>query len=216
MAYIYIIKNDINDKVYIGKTNFSIKKRWTEHLMSSTKKRTEKRPLYNAMCKYGKEHFWIEVIEECSVEDSSDREKYWINFYNSYINGYNATLGGDGKAYLDYKKILYYYDTTNMNVKKKKKKCNCSPDSVYNIVYQYRSDVDFNQRAKQQQKDQHGKKVKCVELNIIFDSLIEAATYMKQIGKCNATRLKSGPYQHIGDVCKGKRKTAYTYHWCFV
>ena len=38
-------------------------------------------------------------------------EKFWINFYNSYgSSGYNATLGGDGKNFLDYEKILFLCD----------------------------------------------------------------------------------------------------------
>lgn len=57
MAYIYIIKNDINNKVYIGKTRLSIQQRFKEHIWDSRRKRCEKRPLYNAMNKYGLEHF---------------------------------------------------------------------------------------------------------------------------------------------------------------
>ena len=53
MAYIYKITNDINDKIYIGKTNFSIEKRFQEHCKDAFRKRNEKRPLYNAMKKYG-------------------------------------------------------------------------------------------------------------------------------------------------------------------
>jgi len=32
MGYIYIIKNDINDKIYIGQTSRSIEVRWKEHV----------------------------------------------------------------------------------------------------------------------------------------------------------------------------------------
>lgn len=76
MAYIYKIYNDINEKVYIGKTNYSIQKRFQEHCRDSKKDKDERRPLYNAMNKYGIEHFFIEEIEECSIEDSGNREKY--------------------------------------------------------------------------------------------------------------------------------------------
>ena len=38
MAYIYKITNDINNKVYIGKTVKSIEKRWKEHCIDSKKK----------------------------------------------------------------------------------------------------------------------------------------------------------------------------------
>jgi group I intron endonuclease len=45
------------------------------------------------------------------------------------------------------------------------------------------------------------KKVRCIELNKIFNSAKEAADYLN-IG-----------YKHISSVCLGKRKTAEGYHW---
>ena len=76
MAYIYKITNLINNKIYIGKTNRTIEERFKEHCNEYKKERSEKRPLYNAMNKYGIENFKIEQIEECSLEESSDRESY--------------------------------------------------------------------------------------------------------------------------------------------
>ena len=38
MSYIYKISNDINDKVYIGKTNTTIQQRFQEHLQAETRK----------------------------------------------------------------------------------------------------------------------------------------------------------------------------------
>ena len=64
MAYIYQITNDVNQKIYIGKTENSIEKRFKEHCWDASRERNEKRPLYNAMRKYGVEHFHIELIEE--------------------------------------------------------------------------------------------------------------------------------------------------------
>lgn len=66
MAYIYIIENDINDKKYIGKTAFSIEKRWAEHCRDCKREHLEKRPLYRAMNKYGIQHFKIRELEFCS------------------------------------------------------------------------------------------------------------------------------------------------------
>ena len=63
MAYIYKIINDVNDKIYIGKTECSIEKRFKEHCKDAFKERNEKRPLYAAMKKYGIDHFHIEEIE---------------------------------------------------------------------------------------------------------------------------------------------------------
>ena len=95
MGYIYKIYNDINNKVYIGQTIRTIEVRWKQHLMDCDNA-NKQRHLYNAMKKYGKEHFFIEVIEEIDNNILNEREKYWIDYYDSYNNGYNSTLGGAG------------------------------------------------------------------------------------------------------------------------
>ena len=63
MAYIYQITNKINNKIYIGKTEFSIEKRFKEHCKDAYDNKKEKRPLYAAMRKYGIENFEISLIE---------------------------------------------------------------------------------------------------------------------------------------------------------
>ena len=107
MAFIYKIVNLVNDKIYVGKTNLpSIQDRFKQHKLDSSKMSLNKRPLYSAMRKYGCDNFSIELLEECDWKDADEREKYWINKLDSYRNGYNATLGGDGKAYFDHDKII--------------------------------------------------------------------------------------------------------------
>ena len=64
--------------------------------MRSVETLKEKRPLYWAIAKYGKDNFTIEQIEEVENDFLGEREMYWIHYYDSYNNGYNATLGGDG------------------------------------------------------------------------------------------------------------------------
>ena len=64
MAFIYKITTDINQKVYIGKTEQTVEKRFKEHCQDYKRKRCEKRPLYSAMKKYGIEHFHVELVEE--------------------------------------------------------------------------------------------------------------------------------------------------------
>ena len=59
-GYIYKITNLINQKAYIGKTTSTIEKRWKEHCQDYKRRQYEKRPLYDAMNKYGIENFSIE------------------------------------------------------------------------------------------------------------------------------------------------------------
>lgn len=84
MGYIYCITNLINGKQYVGKTTSTIEERFKEHCSDSRKERCNKRPLYDAMNKYGVENFKIEELEQ--IDDPtllSDREKYWIKELNT-------------------------------------------------------------------------------------------------------------------------------------
>lgn len=90
---IYIIKNDINDKVYIGQA-IDVKRRFQAHCKPSSAF-VENDLLAKAIQKYGKSHFWYEVLET-DIDNYNDREKYWIKFYNSIRpNGYNILNGGE-------------------------------------------------------------------------------------------------------------------------
>lgn len=91
---IYIIKNDINNKVYIGQTA-NPKQRW-EQYCSSVKHKPNAQVITKAMKKYGIEHFTMSILEQ-DVVNYDEREKYWIQKYNSLVpNGYNIAIGGDG------------------------------------------------------------------------------------------------------------------------
>lgn len=107
MGFIYKIYNDVNDKVYIGQTSGTIEERFKQHLKKVNSDDRKTYPLYNAMRKYGIEHFFIEQIEE--TDDLNAREIYWIKQFDSYNNGYNATLGGDGWVRTDYDLIVQLY-----------------------------------------------------------------------------------------------------------
>ena len=91
MGFIYKIWNEENDKLYIGQTSVGIKTRWSSHLKNYL---TNNAVIYRAMRKYGASIFHIEQIEECENSKLDEREKYWIEYYDSYKNGYNSTPGG--------------------------------------------------------------------------------------------------------------------------
>jgi group I intron endonuclease len=92
---IYKIINKINNKVYIGCTTKTIEKRYKSHLYRCFKKNYDSR-LYNSMRKYGIENFEIELLEECDIDSIYEIEKIYIQKFDSYKNGLNSTLGGEG------------------------------------------------------------------------------------------------------------------------
>ena len=97
MGYIYIIKNDLNNSVYIGQTSRNLEIRWKEHV------RHTDQVIGKAIAKYGREHFYIEQIEECDDNELDERERYWIQQYQSFENGYNTTTGGQDKREVTHK-----------------------------------------------------------------------------------------------------------------
>lgn len=58
-----------------------------------------------AIHKYGKNNFYIELLEECPISQLNEREQYWISYYDSYHNGYNLTLGGQNSNYFNIHKL---------------------------------------------------------------------------------------------------------------
>ena len=94
MGYIYKITNMLNGKVYIGQTIKTLEKRFSQHKNNYTKPYFSQLILYKAFNKYGIENFSFEGIEEVPNKDLDDREKYWIEYYDSYLDGYNSTIGG--------------------------------------------------------------------------------------------------------------------------
>ena len=105
---IYIIKNDINDKVYIGQS-INAEERFVQHCKPSSAK--DGSLIAKAIQKYGKEHFWMEILEK-QIKNYNEREIYWIETYNSLTpNGYNIQKGGENPP------VLYGIEHGNSSIK---------------------------------------------------------------------------------------------------
>ena len=88
---IYIIKNTVNNKVYIGQAKNSAE-RWMKHLSAARKGYPY--VIDQAIKKYGQDKFYYQILES-QITNYDEREKYWIKFYNSRVpNGYNVAEGG--------------------------------------------------------------------------------------------------------------------------
>lgn len=156
MGYIYIIKNTINDKVYIGQTTNTVEYRFHQHL-DNVERSYKQGHLYNAMRKYGKNNFFIEVIEQVHDKDLNEREKYWIKYYDSFNNGYNSTIGGDGNRKIEYEPIIedWYNGLSECEIRQKYNICETLMWKIlnlYNIPLEDRK-LRFAQ-SKQQNTDE--------------------------------------------------------------
>lgn len=106
-------------------------------------------------------------MEECPNELLNEKERYYIKQYNTYSQGYNLTLGGDDSDAL-----------------KRWRKEN--PDKAKDIALKNMEQCQkwcedhrkehLKQLALARQKgvDATKRKVRCIEQNLIFESLAEA------------------------------------------
>ena len=80
-------------RIYIGKST-DIKSRWQQHCKSAFHTGTISwAAIHDEMEKVGIDQFTFEVIERTSKENLTDREKFWIRFYDSDKTGYNMRVG---------------------------------------------------------------------------------------------------------------------------
>ena len=91
---IYMIKNKINGKVYIGQS-VDIKKRWSSHIRNLESGTHDN---FTLQCDYNKcklEGFQFEVLKELinpTQEELLVLETQYINKFNSTIHGYNKAI----------------------------------------------------------------------------------------------------------------------------
>ena len=219
---IYKYTNNINGNVYIGQSQ-DITARKNSHKNDALYGgKDENSPFHRAIRKYGIENFSFEILEECDKKDLNEREKYWINFYNSYHKGYNATSGGDHCEKEEGRPVLLYDLNGNFikeihNIAATARELNVSYNTVYNVLkeerkstkgYQirYKENDNFPNKINPYISRQGGSYV-VLQLdknnNILneYKSVNEAA---RQTG-CDSSA--------ISKVCRGKLKTTGGFKW---
>lgn len=142
--------------------------------------------MQSAWDKYGKESFSFNAVEECDVEDLNEREIYWIDQYDSYINknGYNLTLGGDGGRTIESETIEKIYDLYNNGFIAVE--ISEQLDIYIRTVHKYlkigTKNGLCNYDAKKDMLKLHSKKIICLNTKRIFDSVMEAENEYNIVG----------------------------------
>lgn len=220
MIGIYKIENLINGKIYVGQST-DIEKRWKEHKQipyrdSKAAEYARHFPLYRAILKYGLENFKFSVIEECTIEELDQKERYWISYYNTFTkegqNGYNLTSGGDGsrrlyKETIDTIKTLWQQGYTTGEIGKiinKDKHIIISYLKNYEPTYNIQ---ESNLRAVKQSGIKHRKGI------VQYDYCGRYIKYYNSITEANQeTKI---PVKAIRDSANGRRKGAQTFYFIF-
>lgn len=215
MSYIYKITNLVNGKEYIGQTSLSIQERFKQHIHDASKGYYNNRPLYNAINKYGVENFIIEKLEERSSQEVNQKEIEYINKFNTYSNGYNATLGGEGNSTIDYNKVLEEYQN-GLTAGQIAKDMNHDIKQITRIL---KSNGISKEEIIKRGNDSQGCPLyqlnkKTNEILEKFDSVAKAAQYLKDNNVSKDT--VGGISAHICQCCNGIRKTAYGFIWRYI
>ena len=92
---IYLIKNEVNGKVYVGKA-LKLQRRYNDY--KAAFKREDKRKinpyLMNALSKHGPGNFSFSVLEICCIDQLAERELFWMQNHDAInpLRGYNLRL----------------------------------------------------------------------------------------------------------------------------
>lgn len=202
---IYIIRNLINGKVYIGKS-VNIYNRITSHISTLTLKRAkgENPHFISAWHKYGRECFGYSIVEECSVDMLKERELYWMVYYESTNpnKGYNKRIDSEGG-------MVPHKDTRKKLSDALKNRKQTVRDLIgEKVTIFWKNNPDIKKQMSINVKIARQKKYKFIQL---FDdnTVFQEYDSVEEIIQKNPTYK----WQNIYSVCNGYKKKIYGYKW---
>lgn len=226
---IYMHKNKIDNKVYIGQTCKNPPSlRW-----ANGRGYTHNAYFSAAIEKYGWENFEHIILEEVfSLEEANLAEQKWIAYYDSTNKekGYNLSAGGKSnngfhhseetkekmkkaankrpviclETEIVYESLHEASRQTGISVNNILDCCSGRQISTFNTHWQFYGE---NQKTIEELENskykKQCKKVECIETGIIYKSAMEAS---RELGIDN---------RKISECCRGKRQRTGGYHWRF-
>lgn len=195
--YIYMHKNKINNKVYIGCTSQDPPElRWKNG--NNYKTCTH---FNNAISKYGWDNFEHIIIEEglFTENEASDREDYWINYYDSKNpeKGYNITSGG-------YKSVSPNACTKALEWMQEHPEFGLERVKEMHKWQKEHPEEAYKMRLANVQKASNARKrsVVCIETNVVYESASDASR-----------KVEGTTTSKITMCCRGQRLTCGGFHW---
>ena len=198
-AYIYKIKNMLDGKEYIGKSEREdIEDRWGEHRREYRYEKLGCPCLYRAMQKHGLENFSFQIVCICFNEDVDDLETYYIQKYNTLVpNGYNLATGGDGGR---------LHEETKKKISRAKK-----GQKPWNTGKEWSADVKekFSKAKLGKLGKDHNKAKPILQY-------LKGGEFIQEWGSVSDAARHLGNVKYacnIGGCALGKCKTAYGFIW---
>lgn len=192
---IYMIKNKINDKVYIGQTTRTVGERVSEHFKPCIVK-SKKYYLYYALNKHGVKNFEVHTLMS-GIKNTvllNELEIHYIHLYNAcnHKYGYNLKTGGSNLSRnIKMVKLSTCTDIVLYKHPNKKTAEERELKKKWGLIRPKQRKVYYTKRTNNPWK----KKVLCIETNEIFESSVKAAKHF------NVSQTT------ISDSCNNKNKT---------
>jgi group I intron endonuclease len=230
---VYCYYNTLNGKRYVGQTTESRYK--LRHYKHKYMDGNRDSPFYRAIAKYGYDAFELSILEkDIETNDLlNEREIYWVSYFNTKVpNGYNMTEGGAGARGYKHdpskirRGVLHHNYGKPMNpalkeILREKARRPCSEErrektrnaQLGEKGNQYGKKMLESTKEKliaahklmTGSKNPAARKVRCIETNVVFDTIRDAGKWLDMKGSSN-----------ISSVCAGRLKTYGGYHWEYV
>lgn len=190
-----------NGKVYIGITKLNPTDRWDYGCGYYSNPH-----FYNAIKKYGWNNIAHDILASgLTKEEACSLEKELISKYDSTnpVKGYNRSTGGESHS-------EGFRHTEESKRKIGNANRNPSADTREKISEARKKQTPPMRGKTHSEETRHklsrsnGYPVRCIETEVVYHSAHEAA---REMNVC---------FQNICAVCRGKKKTAGSYHWEYV
>lgn len=192
---IYIIKNTINGREYIGQSN-DVYHRFSCHRWSLKNGVHENEHLQRAWNKYGENAFTFNLLEEVSVDNLDRRETEIIEERNAFRDGYNMTKGDKGVRGLKAWNLgKHHSEETRKKLSEMAKKRTGEKNPFYNKKH--------TEETKEKIRKYRALPVIELKTGMIFESAKAGDEYF------------GGRSSNVSKALKHKCKTAYGREWAY-
>ena len=208
---IYLILNKVNNKCYIGKS-INIYSRIKNHIgyLNLKSKKHENEHLINAWMKYGRTNFDYFVIEECLVENLSEKELYYIDLYQTTDKDKGYNFRKDSST-----GMICSEETREKMRLSRKQRDKKFPDNRELTSIRFKLFWENNPHIKKSMSNQVSNKIrkyKIAKLDYQSNKILEIFEKRSDINE----KYPDYYTQAILGCCSGTKKSYKGFKWCYI